>query len=133
MTTFTHIALVAIGSACGGLLRWAVGLMAGRWLGAAFPWGTLAINVSGCLFLGWFSTLLIERLPLTTLGWLRSDDLRLFVAIGFTGSYTTFSTYEWESHSLLRDGQTVFGFAYLVGSVVLGLVAVRLGVMLARI
>ncbi len=57
-----QIVLVAFGSALGGLARWGVGLAAARWFGTAWPWGTFVINVSGCLFLGWFSTLLSDRL-----------------------------------------------------------------------
>jgi CrcB protein len=54
------------------------------------------------------------------------------MAVGFTGAYTTFSTFEWEAHGLLRDGETTAGTLYLVGSVLAGLLAVRLGVALGR-
>src|SRR5204863_304097 len=84
----------AAGSALGGLTRWGVTLWFQRTLGPAFPWGTLFINVSGSLFLGWFATVLSEKLVLSETAWVRPDDLRLLVAIGFTGAYTTFSTFE---------------------------------------
>jgi CrcB protein len=126
-----HIGLVAFGSAVGGLTRWGVGLAAARWLGTGFPWGTLAINISGSLFLGWFMTYLDDRL-LQGVGWLDADGLRLMVAVGFTGAYTTFSTFEYESYVLLRDGRGFDGSLYLAVSVFLGLAAVRLGVFLAR-
>ena len=54
------------------------------------------------------------------------------VAVGFTGAYTTFSTFEYESHVLLRDGDGLKGMTYVFASVFLGLVAVRLGILLAR-
>jgi CrcB protein len=127
-----QIALVAVGGAVGSLLRWGVGAAAGRLLGTAFPWGTFAINISGCLFLGWFATLLSDRLLPTEGLWLRPDDLRLMIAVGFTGAYTTFSTFEYETQGLLRDGDGLWGMTYLFGSVFLGLVAVRLGIFLAR-
>lgn len=127
-----QIALVAVGSAAGGLLRWLVGTTAGRLFGTAFPFGTLIINLSGCLFLGWFSTLLNERLALSDHPWLGPDGLRLMIAVGVTGAYTTFSTYEWEANSLLRDSETVIATVYLVGSVVLGLLAIRLGASLTK-
>jgi CrcB protein len=126
-----HIGLVAFGSAVGGLARWGVGLAAARWLGMAFPWGTLAINISGSLFLGWFTTRLGDRL-LQGVGWLDADGLRMMVAVGFTGAYTTFSTFEYETHGLFRDNHEFAALAYLAASVFLGLAAVRLGVNLAR-
>jgi CrcB protein len=126
-----HIGLVAFGSAIGGLARWGVGLAAARWLGTAFPWGTLTINISGSLFLGWFTTRLGDRL-LQGVGWLDADALRLMVAVGFTGAYTTFSTFEYESHGLFGDGRSIAGTVYLATSVLLGLAAVRFGVVLAR-
>ncbi len=132
MRILVQIGLVAFGSALGGLARWGVGLAAARWLGTAFPWGTFAINVSGSLFLGWFATLLSERLSPGDGAWLRAEDLRLLVAVGFTGAYTTFSTFEVEAHGLLRDGDGLAGTAYLFASVFLGLLAVRLGVLLAH-
>jgi CrcB protein len=130
--TLVQIGLVAFGSALGGLLRWGVGTAAARWLGTGFPFGTFFINVSGSLFLGWFSTLLADRLLYTEIYWLRADDLRLMIAVGFTGAYTTFSTFEFESHGLLRDGDGLLGMIYIMGSVLLGLLAVRLGTLLAR-
>lgn len=133
MQTLFQIVLVAAGSAAGGLLRWGVGLAAGRMLGTRFPFGTFLINLSGCLFIGWFSTLLGERLQLSQRPWLGPDGLRLMIAVGFVGAYTTFSTFEWEASSLIRDGENLLGLGYLVGSVALGLLAVRFGAALARI
>jgi fluoride exporter len=128
----SQVFLVALGSALGGLARWGVGVGAARLLKANFPWGTFIINISGSLFLGWFSTVLSERLVGGQAGWLRTDDLRLMVAVGFTGAYTTFSTFEYEAHGLLRDGDGLSGITYMFGSVFLGLLAVRLGIVMAH-
>jgi fluoride exporter len=128
--TITQILLVAIGSSLGGLTRWGVTLWFGRWFGAAFPWGTFFINVSGSLFLGWFATVLDKGLALPGSSWLRPGDLRLLVAVGFTGAYTTFSTFEYESHQRLSEGDGLTGATYVALSVFLGLMAVRLGVVL---
>jgi CrcB protein len=127
------VGLVALGSAVGGTLRWAVGLGLGRLLGTRFPFGTFFINVTGCLFLGWFATVLAERFVGVRGGWLRPDDLRLLVAVGFTGGYTTFSTFGYEADGMLRSGDGFAGMLYIFGSVLLGLAAVRLGVLLARL
>lgn len=127
-----QILLVALGSALGGIARWSVGLACARFLGTAFPYGTLIINLTGCLFLGWIMTVLSERETGNVVAWLRPDDLRLAIAVGFTGAYTTFSTFEWESQGLLRDGHGWAATVYLVGSLVLGLLAVRCGILLAR-
>jgi CrcB protein len=132
MRLLFQIGLVAFGSALGGLTRWGVSTGSARLFGTAFPWGTFFINLSGSLFLGWFSTILSERLVLGQTSWLRPDDLRLMVAVGFTGAYTTFSTFEYESHGLLRDGDGLAGMAYMFGSLFLGLLAVRCGILLAR-
>ncbi|HEY1379068.1 MAG TPA: CrcB family protein [Gemmataceae bacterium] len=131
-TVVTQIALVAFGSSLGGVTRWAVAGWFGRWFGTAFPWGTFFINITGSLFLGWFTTVMDDRLAFSESSWVRADDLRLLVAVGFTGGYTTFSTFEVESHKLLRDGNGLAAAAYIGLSVFLGLSAVWLGVKLAR-
>ena len=132
MRLLVQIGLVALGSAAGGLTRWGVATAAARLLGTTFPWGTFLINLSGSMFLGWFTTVLADRLLPTESMWLRADDLRLMVAVGFTGAYTTFSTFEYESDRLLRDGDRLLGTTYLFASVFLGLLALRGGILLAR-
>ena len=139
MRVFMQIVLVAAGSALGGLTRWGVSVGVPRLLelfrlpawATAYPWATFLINITGSLFLGWFSTLLTDRL-LPENGWLRPDDLRLMLAVGFTGAYTTFSTFEYESDKMLREGDGFAGMTYIFASVFLGLLAVRLGMLLAR-
>jgi CrcB protein len=133
MRVLVQIGLVTLGSALGGLSRWSVGMAAARLLGTALPYGTFFINITGSLFLGWFLTVLADRFTAVEHTWLHPDDLRLLVAIGFAGSYTTFSTFEWESHGLFRDGDGLAGTMYILGSVLAGLVAIRLGIQLARI
>ncbi len=130
MQNLLRIALVAIGSACGGVLRWAVGVGIGQWLGTAWPWGTFLINISGSMFLGWFLT----RLDLRSngAGGMTTEQLRLMIAVGFTGGYTTFSSYEWESLGLLRADRFLAAAAYIIGSVALGLLGVYLGAALGR-
>ena len=59
--------------------------------------------------------------------------LIVLLVVGFAGAYTTFSTFEWESHTLMRDGHGLTGAIYILGSVLLGLIAIRAGVHLARL
>ncbi len=127
----TQIGLVALGSAVGGVTRWGLGLAAARVFGTRFPVGTLVINVTGCFVLGWIATVLSERLVPPT-SWLSSDDLRLLIAVGFCGGYTTFSTFGYEADRLFQDGEGLMSLLYLLASVCLGLVAVRLGVLVAK-
>jgi CrcB protein len=131
MHLLLHIGLVAFGSAVGGLARWGLTLTAARFFGTVFPWGTFFINISGCLFLGWFGTLLQLSLA-QGLGWFAAEDLRLLVAVGFTGGYTTFSTFEYEANQMLGERGGFAGTTYLFASVFLGLAAAYLGAWLAR-
>ena len=84
----------------------------------------MVINLTGSFFLGWFLTAAGQR-------FIVSDAIRLAIATGFVGAYTTFSTYMYESHSLLEEGSGLSAIFNILGSVLLGLIAVRLGVMLA--
>jgi CrcB protein len=115
---------IAAAGSVGAVLRYLVGLASGSIFGADFPIGTFIINITGSLFLGWFLTVSQNRL-------LISDSLRLAIGTGFVGAYTTFSTYMYESNDLLRKGSELAATANLLGSMVVGLLAVRLGIWLA--
>jgi CrcB protein len=96
--TLQGIVAIAAGGALGALARYGVGTwLAARW-GGTFPWGTLLINVTGSLLLGLFSAWYVRRagLPL---------ELRLFVAVGFCGAYTTFSTFALDTVTLAQAAQ----------------------------
>lgn len=100
-------------------------LAVATWWKSDFPLATLLINVSGSFILGFFSTLAAERLPLDPL-W------RLFVATGFVGAYTTFSTFEYETQRLTEAGAVTWALVNVVTSVLAGFIAVRIGVAMAR-
>lgn len=119
-----YVAIGLAGSA-GSILRYIVGTVSGRLFGTGFPVGTFIINITGSLFLGWFMETIRYRMVVT-------DTVRLAVAVGFVGAYTTFSTFCYESTSLMRDGSEIKALLNIVGSVIVGLVAVRLGIALAR-
>jgi CrcB protein len=117
--------MIAIGGAAGAVARYLVdGWVLDR-TGAGFPYGTLAINLSGSFVLGVLAALTIDRSVLPA-------DIRGPVLIGFLGAYTTFSTLMLESWRLLESGQTVAALANLAGSLLLGVAAVAAGLVLGR-
>jgi CrcB protein len=105
--------------------RYGVSLAASRLWSGDFPLGTFVANVSGCFALGFFLTLTTERLAV-------DPGVRLLVATGFLGAYTTFSTFEYESHRLLETGAWGWAALNAGASLAAGLVALRLGVALGR-
>ena len=116
---------IAIGSAIGGVSRYLLGLFIQQRTGVAFPLGTLLINVSGSLLLGFL-------LRWTLLASDVTPEVRAMLTTGFCGGYTTFSTYSYETATLIEDGQYGRATAYVVLSVALALVGTFLGFQLAR-
>lgn len=113
---------VAVGSALGGVARYALaGWVAQRW-GEAFPWGTLLVNVLGCCAIGFFATLTAAegRHPVGAAG-------RLFFMTGVLGGFTTFSAFSLQTLLLVRAGEWVRAGGYAFGSFGLCLAAVALG------
>jgi fluoride exporter len=114
---------IGLAGSVGAILRYVIALLFGR-LNIRFPAGTFFINITGSLFLGWFLTHIAGRNY--------SDTFRLAIGVGFVGAYTTFSTFMYESNKLIDDGAGISAMANLIGSVVCGLIAVRLGIWLGR-
>jgi CrcB protein len=118
--------IISLGAIIGANLRYWVGGWAVEQFGASFPYGNLIINLSGSFILGVFMTLATER-------FLIDPRWRLFFAIGLLGSYTTFSSYTYESLALIMNGQWLLGLLNLFGSALLGGLAVAGGIYLGRI
>jgi fluoride exporter len=118
--------LIAVGGALGSLTRYWVGSAISGRLGARFPYGTLVVNITACVIIGFSLTYLGRRADL-------SPAWRYLIPIGFVGAYSTFSTYEWETLSTMRAGAFLLALIYVVSSLVLGLVAVWGGSVLAEI
>jgi len=117
--------LIAIGGAAGSLLRFWVGGWATQRIHGRFWYGTFIINVTACLLIGFIMELL-NRHGLMNSPW------RYLIPIGFLGGYSTFSSFEWEIYSSLNISAIGLAVSYTAFSIVFGLLAVYLGVYLAR-
>ena len=118
--------LILLGGGAGSLSRYVVGSALVTRYGTRLPIvGTMTINVTGSFLIGILMTLITERFG-------TNQNLRPLLVIGFLGGYTTFSSFEWETYSAIRDGGFWIGMFNIVGSVTLGYAAVWLGAMLAR-
>jgi fluoride exporter len=118
---------VGIAGFAGTVARYGVeGLVTER-ISSSFPWGTLLVNVTGSLVLGFLFAVLIEGRVIV------APWLRVAVTVGFVGAYTTFSTLSLETFRLIEDGSFVLAAANALGSLSMGLVAVYIGVVVGRL
>ncbi|HET9015122.1 MAG TPA: fluoride efflux transporter CrcB [Thermomicrobiaceae bacterium] len=117
--------LVGIGGALGAISRLVVSTWVAQKLGATFPYGTLAVNVTGSLLLGFIMTLATERASFPA-------EIRPLIAVGFIGAYTTFSTFSYETMQLLLAGSILEGTLNIVVSLAAGLAAILAGIVVAR-
>jgi len=122
---FTRYLAVAVGGMAGAMLRYYIGLSALSRTAAPFPTATFFINVTGSFIIGFFLTLATERIPF-------NPHLRLAVAVGFVGAYTTFSTFEYETARLVEEKDFLYAFLNVVLSFVIGFAAVWGGILAAR-
>jgi CrcB protein len=104
------ILAVAAGGAIGAVCRHFVNVAALSWFGSAFPWGTLTVNIVGCFLMG----VLVET---SALLWSPSPELRAFIAVGFLGGLTTFSSFSLDVAVLYERGELMLAAAYVLASV----------------
>lgn len=117
--------LVFVGAGLGGVLRHIVNMLTLRWFGPGFPAGTFLINITGSIVMGLVVGFLATRdMP--------SVELRLFVATGILGGYTTFSTFSLDTITLWQRGELAAAAAYVIGSLVLSFAGLWLGMALFR-
>ena len=119
-----RILALSIGGVLGVNARYWLGHWMNQWASPKFPWATFTINVTGSFAIGFLTILLAQ--------WLPRANARLFLITGLLGGYTTFSAYSFESLSMWERGDRWEAIAYVIGSVLAGLLAVTLGVALAR-
>ena len=123
MKTLVQCMVIGLAGFAGSLARFGVSSLCGRWFGTAFPVGTLVVNLSGSLLLGWFLAVIDHR-------WMVSETTRVAIAVGFVGAFTTFSTLMYESSALMEGGAMNKAMANLIGNLLLGLICVKIGLWL---
>lgn len=121
----TNYLIIGIGGFLGAIARYVVSAWIGQRWGRSFPLGTFAINVSGSFLIGLLMSLFTERFMV-------NPQWRLFLTVGFLGAYTTFSTFEYETGSLLRDGEWLVAVLNIGLSVVAGFAALKIGEIISK-
>lgn len=119
--------LVFLGAGIGGALRHGVNVGCARFCGTAFPWGTLTVNVAGSFLMGAIAGWLALK---TGEGW--SQPLRLFLATGILGGFTTFSAFSLETALLWERGEAGLALGYVAASVILSILSLAAGLALMR-
>lgn len=121
-----HTLLVGVGGGIGSIARYLCQKWLTNYYPASFPWGTFAVNITGCLLIGIFWGLSFRSFTF-------NENLKLFLMAGFCGGFTTFSAFTLEGIGLLKEQKTGLFFSYVLGSVLLGLAATYAGMKIARI
>ena len=120
-----RIFIIGIGGFLGAISRYGVALWIGQRWGRNFPLGTFVINVSGSFLIGLLMSLFTERFMV-------NPQWRLMLVVGFLGAYTTFSTFEYETGTLMKDGEWLIAMLNVILSVIVGFIALKLGEMIAK-
>ena len=117
---------LAAGGVAGTVARYTLSGFVYRFAGTDFPYGTLAVNLAGCLAIGFLSALSDEK-------FLLSPNARLLLMAGFCGAFTTFSTFMLETNNLIRAGEMLRAFGNVAVSITAGFFLFRAGIFLAEL
>jgi fluoride exporter len=121
----TNYLIIGLGGFIGAIARYTIALWIGQNWGRMFPLGTFVVNISGCFLVSLFMSLFTERFMV-------SPQIRMFLVIGFLGAYTTFSAFEYETGSLVKDGEWALAMMNVVLSVIAGFAALKLGEVIGK-
>lgn len=124
VTFMKSLLYIFIGGGTGSVLRYLLTVTIHSRVTTAFPWGTFAVNILGCILIGFFYTL-SSRIHI-------SNEFRLLLTIGICGGFTTFSTFSNESLYLLKQGLYSTFLLYVIGSVILGILGVMAGIWISE-
>jgi len=116
---------IAVGSALGGMARFAMSHATYEWLGRDFAWGTLGVNVTGSFLVGFLTLMLLDK-------WAVSAEWKAFLIVGFLGSFTTFATFSYETLQFIQLGDWLKAMLNIAASVLLSILAVLLGFWVAK-
>jgi CrcB protein len=119
------ILLVGAGGFAGSIARFLSQQLVLKYYPSSFPWGTLLVNITGCFLIGLIYAV-AEK------GTLISPEVRLLLATGFCGGFTTFSSFAYENIALMRDGEWLYAFLYILASLIVGLLAAYLGLFIIK-
>jgi len=126
MSSWMPYLLVGLGGFIGANARFVVARLVGALVETRFPLGTFVINVSGSFLLGILGAIVAQKMTPN------SEAMRLALGVGFLGGFTTFSTFEFETHALLEDGSWLTAATNMFASLFVGLLALRAGIVVAR-
>jgi fluoride exporter len=126
MSMWLPYILVGVGGFLGANARFILARGMGALVQTPFPLGTFVVNMSGSFLLGVLGTVIAQKMVPS------SEAMRLALGVGFLGAFTTFSTFEFETHALLEDGSLLLAAANMFASLFVGLIALRAGIVLAK-
>jgi CrcB protein len=118
--------LIGLAGALGALARYGLGGLVQRYAGVTFPWGTFVVNIIGAFLFGFIWSLVEQRLVI-------SVDTRVIILSGFLGAFTTFSSFMFETSSLIGEAQWGLAVLNVVGQIIVGLTAMFLGLAAGRV
>lgn len=126
MISISYCLVVVLGGGIGALSRYLITVWASGRFGTYFPYGTLFVNILGCLAVGFIMTFAAERFAV-------SGNMRLLIITGFFGGFTTFSAFGYETMLLLRAGNSSAAILNIAANLFIGLAAVWLGIIIAKL